>query len=381
MTRPAALLAIALAVTALPARAQEDDAALARGQKYLDQIAQAWSARLPQDRLCGIYIGRQWVGSFTLSLKAAPGGGAAAYEMAMKGDLKFAGRTMTMESRGLLTRGLGPVSSETTEKTDEGIEKRTLSVAGGAWKLRTDKAGEITEKEGKITPGATLEAVFLPLFALPGDGELTLQSVESKKGACVFKKLAEKRDRYVDGKKEACLVIEVGHPSEAADTWYIRADGTPLELQAGDAPIRIRPVTEAQKGKPLDEPLTLKPSERRLIDLFVAISKNDGPAISGCFDFQRLSIEMAPGFADLSEEKQKATVQSMQEEMTKNLLGLHSMFPDPGLVEDAIAGAMKTTEKDGVVHIQLFGQQTWKVFEVKEGPKKGQWLIFGIDQK
>ena len=381
MIRTAALLAMALAGTPLYARPQEDDKALAKGQSYLDKIAQAWSAKLPQERLCGVYLGRQWVGSFTLALKAAPEGGPAAFELTLKGDLKVLGRTMDMESRGLLTRGFGPVSSEATEKSDEGLEKSTLSVAGGAWKLRTDKAGDITEKEGKITPGTTIEAVFLPLFALPEEAELTLQSVETKKVVCHFKKLAEKRDRFVDGKKESCSVIEVGHAAEAADLWYVRADGTPVELQIGDAPIRIRPVKKAQKGKPLDEPLTLKASERRLIDLFLAIAKSDGPGISGCFDFQRFSMEMAPGFADLSEEKQKATIQSMKEEMTKNLLALNAMFPDPGLVEDSIASAMKTTEKDGVVHIQLFGQQTWKLFEVKDGPKKGQWFIFGIDQK
>jgi hypothetical protein len=379
MTRTAALFAIALAGAALPARAQEDD--LAQGQRYLDKTALSWSSKLPQERLCGVYVGRQWVGSFTLALKAAPDGGSAAFELTLKGDLKIAGHTMTMESQGLLTRGLGPVSSLATEKTDEGLERRTLSTAGGAWKLRTDKAGDVTEKEGRITPGTTIEALFLPLFTLPEEGDLTLQSVETKKAACRFKKLAEKRDRFVEGKKEACVVIEVGHGSEAADLWYVRPDGTPVELQIGDAPIRIRPVTKAQMGKPLDEPLTLKAGERRLIDLFLAIAKSDGPAIAGCFDFQRFSMEMAPGFADLSPEKQNATVQSMKEEMTKNLLGLTSMFPDPGLVEDSIAGGMKTTEKDGVVHIQLFGQQTWRLFEVKEGPKKGQWLIFGIDQK
>ena len=376
MTRAAALLAFALA---LPAPGQEDDAALAKGQKYLDKVAGIWAAKLPQKQLCGVYLGRQWAGAITMTLKASEQSGAA-YELTANGDLKIAGKTMSIESRSLYARNLSPLSSETTETSDDGAEKRTLSVANGAWKLKTDKAGSVSEKEGKVTPGTTVEAIFLPIFALPDDAEHTLQSIESKKGACRFKKLAGKKDRFVDGRKQACGVIEVGHPSEAPDHWYLKPDGTLLELQAGDAPIRIRPIEAAQRGKPIEEPLDLRHSERRLIDLFLAISKSDGPTVAACFDFERLSQEMAPGFADLADDKKKETVKTMEKEMTKNLLGLKQMFPDPGLVEDAIAGGMKTTEKDGVARIQLFGQQTWKLFEVKEGPKKGRWFIFGIEQ-
>lgn len=381
MIRSAALIA-ALLLGVLSARAQDDDAALARGQAYLDKVAQAWSAKLPREQLCGIYIGRQWVGSITITVKAGSEKDAA-FEMGMKGGLQAFGHTLEMESRSVYAKNLAPLSSESTEKSDDKLEKRTLTVADGRWKLKTVKDGDIAEKEGKVTPGTTLEAAFLPLFVPPGDEALTLQSAESKKTTCFVKKLAEPGERFVDGKKEKVTVYEYGHPSEAADRWYFRSDGSPLELQAGDAPIRVRPITETEKGKPLNEPVELRPAERGLVNLFVGIAKNDAAAVTGCFDFPRFSSDAVPGFAELPDAKKKEAIKALEAELTKNLLSeeMRKMFPDPGLVEDAIVNGMKTTVTDGVARIQMFGQQIWKLYEVKEGPRKGQWLIFGIEKQ
>jgi len=41
---------------------EEEKAHFARGQKYLDKVAAVWSAKLPQERLLGIYMGRTWLG-------------------------------------------------------------------------------------------------------------------------------------------------------------------------------------------------------------------------------------------------------------------------------------------------------------------------------
>jgi hypothetical protein len=382
MKRIAAFLA-SLALVAGSARAQDDeDASYSRGQKYLEKVAKAWTSHLPREQLCGIYIGRQWVGSFVLSVKANSEKGAA-FEMSIKGGLTAFNRTLEIESHSVYTSALSPVSSESKETSDGKVEKKTVTVADGAWVFKGEKDGDITEKKGKVHPGTTLEVSFLPLFASPDDESLLLDSAESKKTLCKVRKLADLRERMVDGKKEKCSVLEIGHPGEAADQWFFRSDGAPLEFQAGDAPIRVRPIAEAEKGKPLNEPLDLKPSERRLVDLFVGIAKNDAKAVSACFDFQRFSSESVPGFADLSEDKKKEIVKAMEAELGKNLLSaeMRSMFPDPALVEDAVANGMKTTEKDGVARIQMFGQQTWKLYEVKEGPRKGQWLIFGIEQQ
>src|ERR1043165_6422863 len=40
--------------------AEEEKAALGRGQKYLDKVAASWIGKLPQERLLGFYAGRLW---------------------------------------------------------------------------------------------------------------------------------------------------------------------------------------------------------------------------------------------------------------------------------------------------------------------------------
>lgn len=375
-------IAAALLLACLPTAAQDEEA-LARGQKYLDKIARSWDGKLPQERLCGVYLGRQWVGTLTLTVKAAPAGSGAAYEVATRGEMAAAGHSTTVEGRALLGKNLAPVSSDSTEKTDGKVERKTITVANGRWKLKTDDDGKVTEKEGPLTPGVTCDAAFLPLFSLPDDAELTILSVDSKKGVYHLKKLAGKRDRTFDGNKMACSVLEMGHPEKAADLWFVSPEGKGLELQAGDSPVRVRPITEAQKGKPIDEPLELKAYERALIDLFLAIKKNDAAAVRASFDFHGLALEMIPGFAGVTDEQKKEAVQAMRDQMEKNLLSeqMRAQLPDAGLLEEAIAGGMKSSEKDGLARVQVFGKQVWKLALAKEGDRKGKWLIIGIAQE
>ena len=145
----------------------------------------------------------------------------------------------------------------------------------------------------------------------------------------------------------------------------------------------MRPIAAAQKGKPLDEPLELQAYERALIDMFLAIKKNDAGAVEACFDFEGLAQEMIPGFADSPAEKKKEAVEAMRAQMSKNLLSeqMRAQFPDAALLEDAIATGMKSEEKDGVARVRVFGKQVWKLTLVKEGDRKGKWVIIGISQK
>jgi hypothetical protein len=42
---------------------------------------------------------------------------------------------------------------------------------------------------------------------------------------------------------------------------------------------------------------------------------------------------------------------------------------------------MKTTEKDDVHRVRMQNAGTWKVYLAKDGDRKGQWLIFGVEQE
>jgi hypothetical protein len=371
---------LALSLLGLPAVSAQDDEALAKGQKYLDKVAKVWSEKLPQERLCGIYFGRVWVGAMKYTVKAAPSGGAAAFEVTLSAEIEMMGQKMKHEARILHAKNLSPLSGESTEGSPGGDEKKTLTVADGKWRIREEKGGEVKDREGKITPGTIFEATMLPLFALP-DEDCRVNSIDSQKGPHDFKKLAAKADRMIDGKKESCTVLQMVRGTEI-ESWYLAADGRALELQP-DAPIRLRPITEDQRGKKLNEPLEVKPAERRVLDLFLAIKKNDSAAVEGSFDFERFSSESVPNFASLPAEKQKETVEAMRAAMVKNLLSeqARAQFPEASLLEDALAATLKTTEKDGVTRVQVQGAGTWKLHQPKDGPRKGMWLIFGVDQE
>ncbi len=377
------MISLVAALACLLAPSSQEDEALARGQKYLDKIGKAWAAKLPEDLLCGFYMGRQWIGSMTLAVRTAPAGSGAAFEWVMQAEMSAMGRATKMDGRALVSANLSPVSSETTETTDGKIEKKTIAVAGGRWTHTVDKGGQVTEKSGAITPGTTLEAAFLPLFGLPDDETLTLTSPDSKKGPFLFKKRSDRREKRFDGKKGEYAILELGHGGPTVDLWILSADGKALELEAGDAPIRMRPIAAAQKGKALDEPLELQTYERALIDMFLAIKKNDAGAVEACFDFDRLAQEMIPGFNDSPAEKKKEAVEAMRAQMSKNLLSeqMRNQFPDAALLEDAIATGMKSEEKEGIAKVRVFGKQVWMLTLLKEGDRKGKWVIIGISQK
>jgi hypothetical protein len=361
---------------------EEELAKLAKGQKYLDKVSAAWSAKLPQERLLGVYMGRTWLGSLRLSVKAAPAPGA--FELTLKQDMKFFGRNAQTELHAILDAKLAPLSAERTEFVRGNTVKGKLTVADG--KITSIEDGH-PDRTGTCAPGQTVEANLLPLFVRPEEDGLFLLCFIGDKGANTFDRLPDKVDLSVGGKKQSCSVLKVGHLSGAPDLWYYSEDGRPLEMrmevQDGSSFARRRPITEDMVGKALNEPLDVNPAERRVLDAFVAIKKNDATALAACFDFDRFAKEAIPEFAAATPAEQKKSVASLRQSMLKNLLGdekSRASLAEPLTLEDAMVAVMVTTEEKGVTSVVLKGAGTWKLHQPTEGPRKGQWLIFLISQ-
>lgn len=369
-----ALMALTLAL------AVQEDEALARGQKYLDKVAKAWTASLPQERLLGIYMGRQWIGETRIGVRAAAADSGGAFEFRLTGTLSAAGKSRKMESRGILAGNLAPVRIEVRSDEDGKVETTTITVENGAWKRRTEQGGKTTETGGPLKPGTTMEANLLPLFAPPDDADLTLVALDSKKGPTRVRLPAGKGTVFLRGAAVECALVEVAQGSEAPDRWKC-VDGKAVELAAGGGiPVRMRVIAEAEREKKLDEPLDLRPAEKALIGMFLAIKKNDREGVVAAFDFDRMAKEMIPGFEGLTDEKKKEAVGLLSRDMPAKLLGeaMRNQLPDPGLLEETLAAGIRSTEKDGVTAVRIFGTQVWRLAEAKEGDRKGRWLIISV---
>jgi hypothetical protein len=352
------------------------------GQKYLDKVSAAWSAQLPQERLLGIYMGRHWMGLVRITLKAAPAGSGAAFDYTLHQEIRVLKHVGTVDLHALLDARLAPVSAERIEVNDGKERKSRIALVDGK---RTATMDGYPDREVKPGPGFTIEANLLPLWVPPEEDGLFLLCMIGDKGANSFHRLPEKVERTIDGKKQACSVLKIGHLSAHPDLWYYSEDGRPLEfhpqVEEGTPAARHRPITEAMIGKPLNEPLAMKPAERRVLDVFVAIKKNDETALAACFDFDRFAKESIPDFEKVAPADQKKTVVNLRQTMLKNFLGTEesrASMPEPTLMEDAMADVMVTTEDKGIVSVTLPGNGTWKLYQSTEGPRKGQWLIFLI---
>jgi hypothetical protein len=364
---------------------EEEKAHFARGQKYLDKVAAVWCARLPQERLLGIYMGRTWIGSLRLIIRAAPEGSGGAFEFKSKQELQFAGLVVQTDVRAILDAKLGPLSAERTETIEGRSKKSKVTVANGKWIASDD--GQ-PDREGTPGPGQTLEANFLPLFARPDEAGLLIICPIGDKGINTYERLPDKVERTFDGKKQACSVLKVGHlDHNKPDLWYFSEDGRPLEMrlevEEGSWSPRYRPIAEAALGKTLTEPLEVKPAERRVLDMFVAIRKNDATAVAACFDFDRYAKESFPNFATATPADQKKAVATVRQAVLQNLMvdeKTRASQPEPAALEDVLSLMMKTTEESGITSIVVKGSNTWKLHQPAEGPRKGQWLIFKYSQ-
>ena len=363
---------------------EEEKAHFARGQKYLDKVAAAWSAKLPQERLLGIYMGRTWMGSLRLTIKAAPAGSGGAFEFISKHEIQIAGRAAQTDVHAILDAKLGPLSAERTETIEGRSKKSKVTVANGKWTASEDGH---PDREGTPGPGQTLEANFFPLFARPDEAGLLILCPIGDKGVNTFESLADKVERTFDGKKQSCAVLKVGHLDHKPDLWYYSEDGRPLEMrlevEEGSWSPRYRPVAEAAAGKTLTEPLEVNPAERRLLDMFVAIRRNDATAVAACFDFDRYAKESFPNFATATPADQKKAVATVRQAVLKNLMvdeKTRASQPEPATLEDVLSLMMKTTEENGVTSIVIKGSNTWRLHQPAEGPRKGQWLIYKFSQ-
>jgi hypothetical protein len=225
---------------------EEELAQLAKGQKYLDKVSSAWSAKLPQERLLGMYMGRTWIGSRRISIKAAPPGSGAAFDYTLHQELKIRTHAGKIDLHALLDAKLAPLSADRTEVADDKVTKSRITWADGKGTASMDG---YPDREMKPGQGQTLEANLLPLWVRPEEDGLFLLCFIGNKGPNTFHRLAEKVERTIDGKKQACGVLKVGHLSGTHDLWYYSEDGRPLELreevEVGTPSMRLRPITEA----------------------------------------------------------------------------------------------------------------------------------------
>ncbi|MBI2931313.1 MAG: hypothetical protein HYY16_06650 [Planctomycetes bacterium] len=352
---------------------QQTDDPLARGQKYLDKVAAVWSSHLPVERIVGVYFGRKWMGYVRLTVKASPEESRAAFEATMSAEANLMNRPFKAKARILLARDLSPVHVDSWKEESGKKETKTLTVEKGRWTLRREREGaEAKTSEGELKPGCAWDAKLLPFFAVPDDESVDLISLNEEEGLCRFTRLAEKRARSVEGKPTECTLLQIQQTGKGTDLCYLAPDGGLVEIAAGGSPARMRPITEAEIGKDLVEAPELKPAERALVDLFLAIQRNDLEALRAAFDWERLAAEMIEGYAEMTDEQKAAAARQLQEQLETDLLELR--MPDAATLEEGLISGVKSTEKDGIASVKLFGE-TWKLHEVK-----GKWLVIAVER-
>jgi hypothetical protein len=322
------------------------------GQAYLDRLGEAWSGRLPLERTLGIYIGRKWIGQSQISIKAAPERSSATFEFIVKAETKFAGKKTKTHHRALLAKNLAPLSAESTHEDGETKSIKTLTIKKGRWKLRTNES----EREGELQPGMTWSIGFLPLFESP-ESELSLVSLDAGPDPFTLKKEGD--------------VLEIRQGDKPADRWM--GD----EFRPAGGPVRFKVVESSQIGKHIDEPLNLKPSERALADLFLAIKRNDRKGVDAAFDYAKMAEEMLPGYGELNEIQRRQTLETLRAKVNADLLKTRDGLPDELIMEDFIAASAETTEKDAAADVLLFGKTVWKLAR----NDKGRWLVVSIANK
>ncbi len=371
-------MGLSFAVAASLFLAQEPDEA---GQRFLDKVAKGWSEKLPTERLMGFYIGRKWIGHLRVTIKAAQEASGAAFDMTMTGEMKLKDQTRGGNAHVLLARNLSPVWGESVTTDPDKNEKKWLTTEKGRWKLKVEENGKVRESEGDLKPGTTWAVNILTLFAVPDDDKVVVLGIDAKKGPHEITKAADKQTRTIGRKKGEYRVLESRQAGDKPDLGFYTDDGRMAEIVPGGSPTRLRPIMEADLGKDLDEPLELKPCERALVDAFLAVKRDDSKAVLDCFDFDRMAAEMAPGYADMTAEKKKEAAEELRKQIAGGFAKRGPSFPEEKMLEEALAAALKTTEKDGVATIDVFGREVWKLYLATEGDRKGRWLIIRIDQK
>jgi hypothetical protein len=374
-----ALSAAALAFAAAP----QDDAELARGQKYLDRIAVAWTRTLPAERVLAIYLGRKSAGHARLKVARAPEGkGGAAYEVTLHVEMKTAGFEALFDGRALLNPQLRFLWAEAVETENGVVTRKRVEAAGEEWIYRSDEGGgkaRPTERKGKLRAATTWGGVlrFLPLFALPEDkmGVVVLAPSDNE-GVFDFVQPSEKRTAVIGGKEAEFAVVEMREEGKTSSVCYLNAEGGVAEIRPVGSPMRLRPVAEEALGKDLDEPLVVRAPERAVVDFYKAIKRGDKEAVLAAFDIPRYAAGLDPEHAKRPADKRASVEEEIRKGIVESFLpdSLRAALPEEASMEDFLATGLESTVEGDAAEARLFS------LKIKLGKASdGRWLIHAIE--
>lgn len=376
------LRVLALLLGAASARGAQDKASEeSAGQKYLERLGAAWAKELPPDQTLGIYFGRKWVGQASLTVKVAPAGEGASFEVNWKMESKVSGRHLATHDRILFGPMLSLVSAQSSEDGPEGKIARSLSVQESRWRVRREEKGKATYPEGPLRPGTTWNASFLPLFGRPEGPSVRLTALDGDQSPVVLAVPPEKKGAAAEGDPEPAGLLEVRRGAGAPGVWRFSPEGRPVEFRPGGSPVRLRPVSPQGAGKDLDEPLSLSEPAKALCELFRSIKRGDRPAVAAAFDFEKLAQDLVPGYADLDTPAKHQVVESLRSKTPTDLVStrFRDSLPDEGLMEDFFVAGSEATEANGKAEVRLLEKGVlWKLYRVAEGSRKGRWVVCGI---
>jgi hypothetical protein len=373
-----------LAGLAAAAPAAEPDADLALGQRYLDTVAAEWSRQVPFERVAGVYFDRKWTGSIHVRVSAAPQGSDAAFEVKTEVDVRMLDQVMNHSETVLFTRGLQPVRAEGQALNGQSRKTRALRVEKGRWLVREDKDGRVTEHEGEVRPGLTWDPKMLPLFARPDVETLALEITDAD-GRVEYRRLPP-RSSTVDGIAVLLDAYELKSGDGTPDVWTFRPDGRAYELSAGDIPLTIRPIAPAQKGKDLADPLQLHPAARAVVDMMLAVERNDREAALLHFDLPGMAAATVPGYAHMDQPARMQAIAALRAHLlgtlffaaTRPATTFRGADGAPPVDTERLMAAFLEVKIEGRVARVKHFRRAWSLHEVTAADGRPRWLIVAI---
>lgn len=336
----------------------QDD--LAAGQSYLEKVGQSWSAKCPEERVLGVYIGRKSIGNIRFNVKPSGDG----FELAIRFEAKYGDTVTRSDTKIQLSRKLELVRAEETGKGS----KVTYIAEKGRWKLREETGGKSREKAGEVKAASVWEANFLPLFLLPS-GDVSVYAANEFR-TVAFHRLEEKRRRK--SIEYGCLRVTT--EGEAPAIWLFDGDRA-FEFKRKGEQVRFRVIAEAGIGKDLDEPLEISEPMKAVISVISAMKRGDKEGVLGGFDVERFTREKVPEYATCSKTRRQEILETTRTFLATEFMSdeARAALPEAALIEDWFAMTLESTEKDGVAEVTEPDGAVWKL-----GIKEGQWKVYGI---
>lgn len=368
-----------LAVLAAALVSPQDDAELARGQKYLDRVAAAWSTSLPAERLLGIYLGRKAVGHARLKIARAAEGGEAAFEVTLHIEMKSGSFEAVCDGRALLSPQLRCLWAEAVETENGAVTRRRIETSGGEWVYRSDeRGGKRVERKGLLRTATTWGGIlrFLPLFGLPEDkvGVVVLAPSDNE-GIFDFAQPAATREAVIGGKEDDFAVIEMREGGKVSSVGYLNREGGVVEIRPAGSPMRLRPVAEDRVGKDLDELLVIRDPERAIVEFYKAIKRGDREAVLGAFDIARYAAWLDPEYSRRPADKRAEIEEEIRRSVVDSFLpdSVRAALPEEAWMEDFLATGLESTVEAGSAEVRLFA------LKMKMGKgADGRWRIHAI---